>query len=103
MNAEQAAQAWEALATWVDEIFVPWYGITRTQLPDCWALHRPVIVELSWLQHSHDAAYHPDAGAHLAAEWHTHWKPTAVRHIHDAIHRRGRRSCTPRVPPRHRY
>jgi hypothetical protein len=95
MTADQAAEAWEVLADWIEQVLVPWYDITRDQLPDCWALHPPVLVELSWLQHTHHAAYKPDAPAHLVADWHTHFKPATLRAIRDVIPRRGHRTCTP--------
>lgn len=95
MTAEDAAAAWEALADWIADTLVPWYGITRGQLPDCWARHPPVVAELSWLHHTHHAAHQPGAPAHLVADWHTHWKPTALHHIHNAVPHRGHRTCTP--------
>jgi hypothetical protein len=95
MNAEEAARAWADLAWWLEHTFVPWYDITRDQLPDCWALHRPVVSELSWLRHTHRAAHESTAPAHLAADWHTHWKPSVLRRVHEAIPRRGSRSCSP--------
>jgi hypothetical protein len=95
MTAEQARDAWYDLADWISDTFVPWYGITRDQLPDCWALHRPVVSELSWLHHTYRAAHLPGAPAHLTADWHTQWKPGALRRIQDILPRRGSRSCTP--------
>ena len=93
MTADQAATEWDALADWLEHIFVPWYGITRSDLPDCWALHRTAVVELSWLRHTHRAAHQPDALPHLVAQWHTDWKPAVLRSIGDAIPRRGPRTC----------
>lgn len=95
MNAEQAATAWNNLATWIADTLVPWYGITRDQLPDCWALHRPAVTQLGWLHHTYQAAHEPDAAPHLIAEWHTSWLPAALRAIRDAIPRRGARTCGP--------
>jgi hypothetical protein len=39
-------------------VLVPWYELTRDELPDCWALHAPVVVELSWLRTTYVQAYH---------------------------------------------
>ncbi|PZS32647.1 MAG: hypothetical protein DLM61_06505, partial [Pseudonocardiales bacterium] len=61
LTAEQAAAEWPRLAQWIDEVFVPWGEITRDALPDCWALHRPVVVQLSWLRSAHVQAYLPAA------------------------------------------
>lgn len=95
MDTGPAARAWRDLTDWIDQTFVPWYDITRDQLPDCWALHRPVVVELSWLRHTHTAAHEPGAPVHLVADWHTHWKPAALKHIHDVVPRHGLRACGP--------
>jgi len=95
MTADQAGAEWEALTDWIADTLVPWYEITRGQLPDCWALHRPAVIELSWLHHTHQAAHQPDALPHLTAHWHTDWKPAALRTIADAIPRHGTRTCGP--------
>jgi hypothetical protein len=95
MDAERAATEWDALARWIDHTLVPSYEITRDQLPDCWALHRPAVVELAWLHSAHQAAHQPGAAPHLAAEWHTRWRPAALRAVHEAIPRRGTRVCGP--------
>lgn len=78
MTADQAAIAWENLAHWIAHILVPWYHITRDELPDCWAMHRPAIVELSWLRSAHIEAFAPNTAAHHAADWHTRWRPAAL-------------------------
>src|SRR6202011_4918002 len=96
MDAEHAATAWQDLAHWIEHTLVPWHEITRDQLPDCWALHRPAVTELAWLHHTHHASHQPDAAPHLTAEWHTRWKPAALHTIHNAIPRRGTRTCGPR-------
>jgi hypothetical protein len=95
MDAERAATEWDSLACWVEHTLVPWYEITRDQLPDCWALHRPAVIELGWLHNAYQAAHRTDAEAHLAAEWHTRWRPAALRSIHQAIPRRGAHVCGP--------
>ena len=81
LTAGQAAEQWPILAAWIGEVLVPWCEWTRNELPDCWALHRPVVVELSWLRTTHVAAYLPKAPAHLAAEWHTRWRPASLTGI----------------------
>jgi hypothetical protein len=95
MDADQAATEWDTLAHWIAHTLVPWHDITRDQLPDCWALHRPAVLELAWLHHTHRAAHQPGAPAHLTAEWHTRFKPAALHAIRDAIPRRGIRTCGP--------
>lgn len=95
MDAERASTEWGNLADWIAHTLVPWYEITRDQLPDCWALHRPAVIQLAWLYDTYKAAHRPGAAPHLAAEWHTRWKPAALRAIHDAIPRRGTRTCGP--------
>lgn len=95
MDAERAAIEWNALSRWIEQTLVPWFEITRNQLPDCWALHRPAVIELAWLHNTYRAAHRPDAAPHLAPEWHTRWRPAALRAVHDAIPRRGSRTCGP--------
>ena len=57
LTAEQAAVQWPILARWVGEVLVPRYELTRDELPDCWALHPPVVAELSWLRTAYVQAY----------------------------------------------
>jgi hypothetical protein len=85
LTAGQAAEQWPILAAWIGEVLVPWCEWTRNELPDCWALHRPVVVELSWLRSTHVAAYLPKAPAQLAAEWHTRWRPASLTGIKEAM------------------
>jgi hypothetical protein len=75
LTAEQAEEQWPVLAQWVGEVFVPWYRITRGQLPDCWALHPNALVELSWLRSAHLQSYIPSSHPHIAAEWHDRHVP----------------------------
>jgi hypothetical protein len=85
LSAEAAAKEWEALAEWVAEVLGPFYEITREQLPDCWALHRPAVIELVWLRRSWAAAHAPDALSSAAGEWHTRWRRDALANIRTAI------------------
>jgi hypothetical protein len=66
MTADQAATAWGDLAHWIAEVLVPWYQITRDELPNCWAMHRPAVVELSWLRSAHIEAFASNTAAHHA-------------------------------------
>lgn len=95
LSAAQADTEWDALATWIDEVLVAWYELTRQDLPDCWALHRPAVVELSWLHSAHQEAYRPGAAAHEAADWHTRWRTAALTRVREIIPLRGVRSCGP--------
>lgn len=95
LTAEQALTEWEKLAHWITDVFVPWYQITREQLPDCWALHRPAVLELSWLHTTHLEAFTSHAAPHQAADWHTRWRPSVSQRIQECIPRRGTRYCTP--------
>lgn len=85
MTAEQAERQWPILAQWIAEVLVAWYELTRDELPDCWALHRPALLELSWLRSAHVQAYHPDADPHVAADWHLRWRPVVVDRVHQLI------------------
>jgi hypothetical protein len=81
LTAEQAAEQWPILAKWVGRVLVPWYELTRAELPDCWAMHRPVAVELSWLRSAHVQDYLPHSHPHLAGEWHVRWRPAVIARI----------------------
>jgi hypothetical protein len=83
--AADAEHAWTTLAEWVSEVLGPWYELTRGQLPDCWPLHRPAVIELSWLRTSYVQAYLPRSASHLAAEWHARWRRDALANIAAAI------------------
>lgn len=85
LSAERARTEWDRLASWIVDVLEPWYGITRGQLPDCWALHPRAVVTLSWLRTAYVAAYQPTARPDAAAEWHTRWYPAALTDIAAAI------------------
>lgn len=85
LSAERARTEWDRLASWVVDVLQPWYGITRGQLPDCWALHPRAVLTLSWLRTAYVAAYLPTARPDAAAEWHTRWYPAALADIATAI------------------
>lgn len=93
--SEQSTTAWIGLGNWIAEVLVPWYQLSREELPDCWALHKPAVVELSWLHAAHVEAFQPGAAAHLAADWHTRWRPSVLQRLRDIIPRRGRNYCGP--------
>jgi hypothetical protein len=63
----------------------PFYQLTRAQLPDCWALHPPAVIELVWLRRAYVAAHAPDAPPSAAGEWHTRWRRDALTNIVAAI------------------
>lgn len=85
LSAAAAAAEWEALAGWVADVLGPFYEITRAQLPDCWALHRPAVIELVWLRRTYAAAHAPDAPPAAAGEWHTRWRRDGLANIATAI------------------
>lgn len=88
LTADQARDHWAVLAQWIAEVLVPWYEITREELPDCWALHRPAVIELSWLRGAHVQAYTPTSAPHVAGEWHQRWRPGVVARLAQVIDRR---------------
>jgi hypothetical protein len=73
LSVEEADQRWGELADWISDVLVDGYRVTRAQLPDCWARHRPAVIHLCWMQASYEAAYRPGATPTLAAEWSTSW------------------------------
>lgn len=88
LSADAAAAEWEALGEWIATVLGPVYEITREQLPDCWALHRPVVVELVWLRRAFAAAHRPNALPSAAADWHTRWRRETFANIGKVIDRR---------------
>ena len=85
LSADAAAAEWQALGDWVAYILGPFYELTRAQLPDCWPLHRPAVLELVWLRRVYVAAHRADATPGAAADWHTRWRREALANIAAAI------------------
>lgn len=85
LTAEEAAREWSNLGQWLAEELVPWYRLTRGQLPDCWALHTRALVELSWLRQCYLHAYLRRSHPTGMAEWHTRWLSAALSNIKEAI------------------
>lgn len=82
LTATQAESEWNRLAHWIATVLGPWYQVTRNQVPDCWALHRPVLLELSWLHQAYLAAHTGQSASPVAAaEWHVRWLPAALNAI----------------------
>jgi hypothetical protein len=75
----QARAQWPILAQWIAEVLVPWYEITCDELPDCWPLHRPALVELSWLRSAHVQAYLRSSAPSVEGEWHPALAPRRSR------------------------
>lgn len=76
LTADQAVEEWTRLAAWVADVLGPWYDWRRGHLPDCWALHRPVVRRLSALHTAYLAAHTgPAASAAASADWHDRWLP----------------------------
>jgi hypothetical protein len=85
LPAEDAEREWDKLGHWVHEVLGGWYEITRAQLPDCWALHRPAFLHVSWLRTSHVEAYLARSHPSQAAEWNTRWLDAALEKIKETI------------------
>ena len=85
LTEDQAAVQWPILARWVGDVLVPRYELTRDELPDCWALHPPVVAELSWLRTAYVAAYLPRSQPQVSADWHTRWRPAVLTRIRELI------------------
>ena len=64
---------------------MPRYELTRDELPDCWALHPPVVAELSWLRTAYVQAYLTRSPPQLSADWHTRWRPAVLTRIRELI------------------
>jgi hypothetical protein len=85
LTEQQAAAQWPILARWVGEVLVPRYELTRDDLPDCWALHPPVVPELSWLRTAYVQAHLTRSPPQLGADWHTRWRPAVLTRIRELI------------------
>lgn len=96
LDSVAAAEAWEGLLTWADEVLCPTYEITRGQLPDCWTRHPAMRNEVSWLRTSHAQAYLSTAHAGGAAEWHLRYLPGALSRIAGHAQGWGQSDETPR-------
>lgn len=92
MTAATARDQWPILAKWVGEVLAGWYEITRDQLPDCWPLHPPVVIELSWVRSAHRQAYLTHVHPHITGEWHTRWLPHLLTRLPQLI---DGRKCRP--------
>jgi hypothetical protein len=85
LSSEEAGPQWDALASWIANVLVPYYGITRGQLPDCWPMHWRAVLELSWLRTCYRQAFVPSSPPTAAAEWHTRWLDAALSNVATAI------------------
>lgn len=85
LSVEEARDQWPALARWIGEVFVPVYGVTRNELPDCWPLHFTAVVELSWLRSAHVQSYLPGTHPNITADWHTRWRPMVLARLTEII------------------
>jgi hypothetical protein len=92
LTEEQAVTQWQVLAQWIGEVFVPGYEITRDELPDCWALHTPVVAELSWLRSAYVQAYLPRSEPQSAADWHMQCRSAVLDRIKELVKSE---DCTP--------
>ena len=101
MDRPTAERAWTALRGWVETILVPWYDRVgedqdvqnnrsrygkerkpRLRIPACWAWHRDVVIELSWLCQDWNALYRQQQGsAAKAGDWHSRFLPGALHRI----------------------
>lgn len=85
LPAETAELEWPKLGEWVHEVLGGWYLVTRAQLPDCWALHRPAFLQVAWLRSSHIEAYLSRSHPAQAAEWNVRWLDAALDKIKEYI------------------
>lgn len=101
MDRPKAETAWGELRGWVETILVPWYDRVgedqevrdnrsragrerkpRLRVPACWAWHRDVVVELSWLCQDWISLYRLQQGsAARAGDWHSKWLPGTLHRI----------------------
>lgn len=93
MDKAKAGKAWKQLREWVDTVLIPWYDRVgddqelprevgqgggdrrpRRRIPPCWAWHRDVVIELSWLYQDWATLYRLQAGNPArAGDWHSRY------------------------------
>lgn len=94
LSTDDAAARLLRLADWIEGVLVDGYYVTRRQLPDCWALHRPAVIHLLWLEDTYSAAYGEEAIPLAAAEWNTRWRPAGLELLREVV---PTRLCRPRA------
>lgn len=93
LSADEAAERLLRLGDWIEDVLVGGYWVTRRELPDCWALHRPAVIHLCWLHDLYLSDYSPDAAPLSAAEWNVRWRPAGLALLREVI---PTRLCRPR-------
>lgn len=100
MDRVKAETAWATLRGWVETILIPTYDRIgdnqdlkklpgaqqirppRLRVPVCWAWHRDVVVELSWLCQEWISLYRLQQGSPAkAGDWHGRYFPSALGRI----------------------
>lgn len=99
MDRVKAEKAWTQLRGWVEAVLIPWYDRLgddqalpkvhgggdrrpRLRVPPCWAWHRDVVVELSWLCQDWTSLYRQQQGSPAkAGDWHSRYLPGALHRI----------------------
>jgi hypothetical protein len=99
MDKAKASKAWKQLREWVETVLVPWYDRVgddqdlpkeigggerrpRRRIPPCWAWHRDVVIELSWLCQDWMTLYRLQAGNPArAGDWHSRYLPGVLLRI----------------------
>lgn len=93
LDKQQAAQAWETLACWVNECLIPRFPEHARTLRPCWRRHADVVDELTALRVLWVDAYtNPQARPMAAAEYRGRWVPQAMDRIEKAFRTA---HCTP--------
>lgn len=70
LNRPQAEREWERLCSWLADVLISDYAITRKQLPDCWMFHADIRNALSALRVSWAQSVERDAPPVLLVDWH---------------------------------
>ncbi len=85
LKGEDGAAAVARLASWVEQVYKPSYGVLAAALAPCWPEHPLALFALDWLSELHSVLYlQPRRSASMLAgqaEWQTRLLPAAAEQI----------------------
>ena len=77
LTPEEAAEEWDALRRWLDEVRIRFPSMTR--LPECWYRHNELVEILSALRDHERICFAPTGHASGPVEWHRSFREVEAR------------------------